>query len=278
MDKETAEAPKFFNSCGLSMQYAKWGSGSEPLLAFHGFGRSYSDFIPFTQPLLIKYTVYGFNVFFHGQSHIGERPVDKAPIHPEELAQYITDFLDHHQIKKCSLMGYSLGGRMALKLAELLPEKINALYLLAPDGLVKNRWYAMLSQSKFGRRIFRFFIRNNPAFLNLLGGLNRTQLVSNRLKGFILSQIKTTEMQWKVYKVWSFLRKIEPDFKVLGSALSEHEIVVELFFGKYDRIIPEKNAKKLLKHYPAAKIHNLESGHALLTEENAGKIAKGGWI
>lgn len=265
---------KLFTHGELNLRYAIWGEGRIPLLAFHGFGRSHSDFIRFTRPFGHIFTVYAFDIFFHGKSHIGKRSADGNPLSKNELKELIEAFLIEINREKICLMGYSLGGRICMTIAEVLPHRIEAMYLFAPDGLILNRWYALLSHYALGRSLFRYFKKHNAFFYRILNGLHSAKIISTRVKQFVTSQIATRELQEKVYQVWTFLRKIEPDFKKLGPSLRENETSVDLFFGLYDKIIPEKNAKRFKKVFPDLRIYTLRSGHILLTGANGELIAR----
>lgn len=278
MPKAISHSPEFFNNRELTMHYSKWGHGEHVLIAFHGFGRSYTDFIPFTTELESVFTIYGFDLFFHGDSNIGDRKPDKEPLEPSELGDYFDAFLKSIEASEVWLMGYSLGGRIVLKLAELLPEKVRGLYLFAPDGLVINFWYAASSFTSPGRAAFRFLIHHNGFFYKMLNAFHSAGVVSDSRKTFVLSQIRTEEEQWKVYKVWTFLRNIEPDFKKLGKVLESHDITVDLFLGKYDTIIPPKTVKTFQKNFPGLKCHIIESGHAILKPRNMHDLLERGML
>lgn len=264
MPKSISHSSEFFNNLGLIMQYSSWGHGKHVLIVFHGFGRSYTDFIPFTAELESIFTIYGVDLFFHGESNIGDRKPDETPLDPSELSQYFEAFLKYINTDQVWLLGYSLGGRIALKLAELLPQNVAGLYLFAPDGLSTNFWYAASSLTSPGRSAFRFMINHNEFFYKMLNFLHSIGIVSGSRKSFVLSQIKTEKEQWKVYNVWTFLRKIKPDFEKLGEILDKNAISVDLFLGKYDTIIPPKTVKTFQKNFPGLKCHIIESGHAIL--------------
>lgn len=261
------EKVKFFHNGGLCVEYGVWGQGPEVLFAFHGFGRTYSDFIGFTEPLTKKYTIYGINIFFHGESNIGDRNVDKNPIQPQEFAFFFEAFIQSLEKEKVALMGYSLGGRIAMKIAELIPQRINSLILFAPDGLVVNRWYAMFSHYKLGRTFFRFFIRHNTGFYKLLDILNNVGIISDRLKEFVINETSSQEKQWKVYKVWSFLRNTDPDLEKLTYELKNKQICTKIFIGSYDNIIPFKNTLKIKELNSEIEVYSVKSGHALLSKK-----------
>lgn len=258
------------------MQYATWGRGKTALLAFHGFSRSHRDYKSFTKNLHDDFTIYAFDLFFHETTSIGDRIPDKEPLLPEELKLFFKEFLNFIDSDKVWLMGYSLGGRIALKLAEIMPEKIGGLYLFAPDGLIVNRWYALLSFTAPGRALFRFFIKHNSFFLKMLNFAFRIGIIGEKRKIFVLAHIKSPDMQWQIYNVWTFLRKIEPKMAKVGSALSANGITADLFIGKYDRIIPGKNVKRLKKTFPDLKLHILECGHIMLTPQVANEIEVNG--
>lgn len=258
------------------MQYATWGTGKIPLLAFHGFSRSHRDYAPFTKNLHTEFTIYAFDLYFHEAASIGNRAPDKEPLKPGELKSFFEEFLKYIEADKAWLIGYSLGGRIALKLAEIMPAKIGGLYLFAPDGLIVNKWYAILSFTAPGRALFRFFIEHNAFFLKMLDFGYRIGLISEKRKIFVLAHIKSSEMQRQVYNVWTFLRNIEPKMDILKTALARNPLTIDLFLGKHDSVIPIKNANRLKEIFPDLKVHILESGHVMLTSQISAIIKEKG--
>ena len=264
-----------FHKGDLRMHYLRAGKGPHVLLALHGFGRSGADFVRFTRPLHDTFTVYAADIFFHGKSTVGRAAPDRNPLRPEEFASFFSAFFDRIGAGKVWLMGYSLGGRLAMVLAQNMPGRIGGLYLFAPDGLKVNRWYGLLSHYAAGRAIFRFFRRRPSWFFRTLRFLLKAGVVSPRTADFVESQIQTAADQERVYMTWCFLRKLEPDHKLLGHRLSIRTpsssadgISLDLYFGLYDNIIREGQARKLLRHVPSGKVHVLRSGHFLLTAAN----------
>jgi pimeloyl-ACP methyl ester carboxylesterase len=274
MAEKSGIASSFFHKSDLRMHYLRSGRGPHVLLALHGFGRSSADFVRFTRPLHKGFTVYAADIFFHGKSTVERTAPDRNPITPEEFTSFFTAFFDHISAGKVWLMGYSLGGRLAMVLAQNMPGRIGGLYLFAPDGLNVNRWYGLLSHYAAGRALFRFFRRRPSWFFRALRFLLRAGVVSPRTADFVESQIRTSVDQERVYMTWCFLRKLEPDHKLLGERLTANRISLDLYFGLYDNIIREGQAKKLLRHFDQAQVQTLRSGHFLLTAANMLLILK----
>lgn len=260
------------------LTFARLGSGPHTMLAFHGFGRSHRDFVGFTEPWQREYTIYAFDLPYHEGSEVEGRVADAQPWTPGELGGLFAAFLDSIGAERTWLLGYSLGGRVALKLAEVLPQRMAGLYLFAPDGLKANRWYAFLSQYDAGRATFRFLRRHDKVFFRLLGLGRRLGLVDRKMHHFIASQVATPEMQQQVYEVWTFYRHIEPDLETLARVAREFNIALDLFFGRYDKVIPASNAEKLRRLMPGLNLHVLESGHAMLTRDMGRRLADRGLL
>ncbi|HEY5824200.1 MAG TPA: hypothetical protein VIT44_07545, partial [Cyclobacteriaceae bacterium] len=51
-----------------TLHYIKSGSGPKSLLLFHGFGQDHRSFDDLTIVLAGEYTLYSFDLFFHGES------------------------------------------------------------------------------------------------------------------------------------------------------------------------------------------------------------------
>src|SRR5260370_26191796 len=112
----------FFDSRGVKIHYTIHGKG-EPVLLIHGFTVTYA--IQWVYPgiasaLTKNYQVIGFDCRGHGQSG---KPHD-AKMYGTEMVEDAVRLLDHLKIKKAHLVGYSMGGFIALKLAATHPDRV----------------------------------------------------------------------------------------------------------------------------------------------------------
>jgi len=101
------------------------GSGA-PLVLLHGFTGSAESWIPLRESLDDSYQVIAIDLPGHGQS---SSPADPSRYAAERLADDIVRVADDLELERFALMGYSMGGRMALRLALAHRERVNALIL-----------------------------------------------------------------------------------------------------------------------------------------------------
>ena len=100
-----------------------------PLLMIHGLGENLLTW----QKILNRLPQESYRFLLvdlpgHGQS-TAERMGKYSHRH---LAQQLIEFLDTLSIKKVIIIGHSLGGNLALRMALLHPERVQALFLISP--------------------------------------------------------------------------------------------------------------------------------------------------
>jgi 2-succinyl-6-hydroxy-2,4-cyclohexadiene-1-carboxylate synthase len=104
--------------------YEIWGSG-EPVLLLHGFtGRGANWQI--VAPYLTGYQLITPDLLGHGQS---AAPADPGRYEMTHAAADLVALLDHLQLDQINLIGYSMGGRLALYLALAYPGRVKKLIL-----------------------------------------------------------------------------------------------------------------------------------------------------
>ncbi|MBX2972484.1 MAG: alpha/beta hydrolase [Flavobacteriales bacterium] len=260
-------SPILYFTHGVTLAYRTYGSGPLPLLAFHGFGRSGTDFAILEPALKDRCTIYAFDLHFHGRSP-GYPERAERPFTPEELANYFTAFVDHIQVPKVAVLGYSLGGRIALCLLEQTPERLNRVFLAAPDGLKTRPWYRALATSRMGRRLYKRFVERPATVHALINGVRAVRLMNEKMHRFLIGQTDSRAKRMLVRDVWLSYRLIEPDLARVAANAKEHGIPIHLLFGERDSVIKPDFGANLRKHAPELITHEeLPFGHVLITPE-----------
>ena len=114
-------------------------------------------------------------------------------------------------------MGFSLGGRIALTLFQLIPEKVDRIVLLAPDGLKVNFWYWLSTQTFLGNKLFAFTMKKPGWFFGFLKMLNKLGMVNASVFKFVNYYIGNPEIRQALYVRWTAMRKLKPYLKKVKS-------------------------------------------------------------
>jgi pimeloyl-ACP methyl ester carboxylesterase len=113
---------RYFDSNGVKIHYQVEGKG-EPVLLIHGFAVNIPSQwgIPGIVRALAKdYQVIAFDNRGHGKS---DKPHDPKQ-YGQEMVEDAVRLLDHLKIRKAHVVGYSMGGAIALKLAVTHPDRV----------------------------------------------------------------------------------------------------------------------------------------------------------
>jgi pimeloyl-ACP methyl ester carboxylesterase len=115
-----------FDSDGVRIAYLDEGAG-DPILLIHGFASSIRD--NWIDPTWVGFlTGHGFRVIAidnrgHGES---EKLYDIAAYSPQLMAEDARRLLDHLQIQRADVMGYSMGARITAFLALAHPDRVRS--------------------------------------------------------------------------------------------------------------------------------------------------------
>lgn len=256
---------KLFTYENTTLHYAVAGTGPEALLLFHGFGQDHTAFEAFDKILSPHYTLYAFDLYFHGQSTwgVGESPLLKS--YWEKIMQAFCETLP---VKTFTVAGFSLGGKFALATLEAFPERTKGIVLMAPDGIKTSFWYSLATYPLFFRWLFKSMILHPGTFMVLSRVLYTLGVMDKGLIRFAERQMNTREKREQVYYSWVVFRNLRFDLKSIATLVNAHHIPLTLFVGKYDKVIRPENMNRLLKHLIQYRFEVLDSGHNTIIRES----------
>lgn len=192
------------------------------------------------------------------------------------LGDMITELLTHRNIQQqdIHLLGFSLGGRLALCVVQQLQSQVSKIVLLAPDGLTVNFWYWLATQTRIGRKAFKLTMHKPGWFMGMLNVANKARILNQSIYKFVKYYIHDDYVRKELYERWTGLRECSPDTGKIKKIIQQHHITVRLLYGKHDRIIGNKKGQKFLHGISAGSVEVLNCGHQVLHEKNAEAIAK----
>jgi pimeloyl-ACP methyl ester carboxylesterase len=252
----TSQLFKFQN---ISLYYTISGTGSKPIFLFHGFGLSGKIFFELEEVFSSQYTLYNFDLPFHGQSHWqGEAPITEI-----FWKNFLEEFCRQKNIEKFSLLGYSIGCRLLWASVNSCPAKIEEVIAIAPDGIKSSFWYRLATSSAVSRFLFKTTLFKNyiPAILTIGKFLHLAPKITVR---FAESQLMTAEQRDRVYYTWINFRELKVHEIKTSAMINLYRIKVSIYLGEQDKIITAKTIEPLVQKLENKNVITLQAGHSNL--------------
>jgi 2-succinyl-6-hydroxy-2,4-cyclohexadiene-1-carboxylate synthase len=218
------------NFNNYQFHYSLSGNNNQPTILFlHGFTGNSQDFSSVIPLLSKSYCCLAVDLPGHGQTKVNG---DETCYNMSNTAKALIQLLDDLQIDKCLLLGYSMGGRLALYMTLHFPERFEKVVLeSASPGLKteKERSHRLQADSQIAQKLensnIKDFLLNwydRPLFKSLKNSPNFDKLIETRLANNPLELAKS-------------LRNMgtgnQPS---LWEKLAQNQIPLLLLAGEYD--------------------------------------------
>jgi pimeloyl-ACP methyl ester carboxylesterase len=259
----------YLSVSGHKIYYTRLGDG--PLIAccLHGYGETGASFGQLAELLKKAYTLFLIDLPHHGLStHCS------GTFSAQDLSIFLLQLAAQEGFgqEKIALIGYSLGGRLAMDFAEKFPSAVKRLILLAPDGLRKHFWYTLSTSTRLGNRLFAATMKNPAWLFAMMRWAEAGRLLKKSVINFNLQYLDQPEERAKLYQRLTCFRLASPNINRLNRRIKDQPIPSLLVLGVFDKIIPPSQAENLTA--PPVKLMLLEAGHRLLQPPFTTTIAK----
>ena len=232
---------------GVSLHVRDTGPKDGPaVVMIHGFGASLHTWDAWAEAMPDSYRVIRFDLPGSGLS-----PPDPANDYTDErVSGLMLRLMDRLGIDRATLIGNSIGGRIAWWSAAKYPERVGKLVLISPDGFASPGFEyntapavpAMLALMRYA--LPKFMVRSNlaqsygdPAAL--------TETMVGRYYDLLLAPGSRQALLDRLGQ--TVLTDPRPILKNIG-------IPVLLVWGEKDALIPFSNAQDYLDHMPDARL------------------------
>lgn len=248
------------------IHYLYFGNGSTAIVCLHGYGEHAESFGFLNERLPNAYCLIAIDLPFHGTTLWNEeRAFTNNDLELILKAIFKASGLKDHAF---IIMGYSMGGRIALSLFEHMPHSISRLILLAPDGLKVNFWYWLATQTQTGNLLFRFTMNNPGLLLKLAQISGRFKLINKSAFKFINSYMDDENARKQLYHRWTCLRTFKPNLKNTRALIQQKQLPVRMLYGKHDRIILSKRGGSFRKDLESScEVYVIDAGHQVLQKK-----------
>jgi pimeloyl-ACP methyl ester carboxylesterase len=127
----TRPADQFTQALGYKTRYWSMGAQGSPVILIHGISCSVLEWEHVIEELSMRHRVFALDMVGHG---LTDKPLDLA-YSVQDFGKHVLAFMDKMNLASASLIGNSLGGRVALECAAMAPERVKALVLSAPAAV-----------------------------------------------------------------------------------------------------------------------------------------------
>ena len=236
------------------VNYTELGHGT-PILLLHANPGDQRDFAAVMEPLSRHGRVFALDWPGYGQS---PALPDAETLTVEDIYQVLDEFVVTLGLKDLLLIGNSLGGNAAVRLAACHPQRVRGLVLVAPGGFtphnVFSQAFCRLQGSRLSLSPFRF------ASLYLKHKTEITQAMLERARG---EQAQASALVLN-RALWRSFGKPENDLSTLADQVQAPCLLV---FGQYDPVIKAyKDGDRALQCLPHARREVLSCGNAAFAE------------
>lgn len=128
-EDETGPSDQHVEVDGIRVRYQQTGSGS-PVLLIHGFGGDLNNWLFNIDELASRHTVIALDLPAHGASDV------RLPASHDlaGMAAFVHRFLQETGYTRVDIMAHSMGGAIAVQLAQDVPDAVGKLVLVSPCG------------------------------------------------------------------------------------------------------------------------------------------------
>jgi len=242
----------------MKLAYRQTGQGPA-VLFIHGFCENKDLWLAFEQDLSATYQTIALDLPGFGESR------DNRHYHSiDDMAHQVRDLLEALHVRRCVVIGHSLGGYVALALADLYPTLIDGLCLFHSTA------YADSEEKKHSRNKTALFIEKNglePFLENFVPSVfytpRKQELASTMEAYFEMTRQTPVATAIAVTKAM----RDRPD---RSHVLTEARYPVMFIAGKEDTAVPPESSREQFFLPSLATIHLLaRTAHMGMTERPA---------
>lgn len=262
-----AEADDLVEVAGTELHLRASGPVAGPaIVLLHGFGASLHTWEDWATPLAEHYRVLRFDLPGTGLS-----PPDRTGNYSDErLIEIIDALLDQQSAERATIVGNSVGGRIAWRYAAARPDRVERLVLISPDGFESlGLVYGEAPAVPAVMQAMRYFLPKFMVRSNLEQSYGDSALLSTPVIDRYYELLRAPGVRAALLDRMAQTVLVDP-----AQVLPGINCPVLLLWGAKDRLIPISNAADYLALLPNAELVQFsELGHLPMEEAPAESLA-----
>jgi len=258
----------------MELFFRKLGQNKPALIILHGLYGASDNWMTIAKRWSEDYEVYLLDLRNHGRS-------GHCKTHTYlSMRDDVLELMDTQKIKKAILVGHSMGGKVAMRLAMDSPERVNALVVV--DIAPKN--YTLENDENVARhrKILQGMLALDLSKLNRREEINEilcSSIPEERTRQFIMKNLKRNKDQsfsWKLN-----LQVISDEILNITKGFSEEEITknisgfpVLFIRGEKSKYIEDIDMKRIFEIFPTADISTIKNAGHWIHAEQAEQLSR----
>ena len=244
-----------------TVAYDSHGSG-DPIVLLPSGGHEHHDYDEIRELLPSGFRSIGVDWPGHGRS-----PAGTAPTTELRLAQIVEELLDSLTPAGAVLVGNSVGGNVAARLAIRRPDLVKGLMIIDGGGFEGSRlsgrlFCALMSRPWFARGIYPLFSQ----------AYTRPRAASDhRARAGAIAITRTTSGVAAVTEIWRSFNFPEHDLRGQAGDITAPTVLI---WGRNDPVLPLRAAETARDLIPGSRLVVIESGHLPHTTNPAAVAAE----
>lgn len=239
-----------------SVAVHKSGQGKRLLIALHGFGQDGHVFDGVLPPLDHGCTLYAIDLPFHGDTHW-----KRSEFRPAHLQALINQILKQENCLRFEAVGHSLGGRLWISMLPCFAGRMNALYLIAPDGFYMP--WSGFTEGTPGvlRRLAAQLVRKPERLFRLAEWLYERGWLDNFALRYLKHNLEGEATRRRLMATWYSLRHFPLDRRRAVEMLQQSNVPTLLLLGQQDRIVPPTRVQPYVEELPNVLVKEEKGTH-----------------
>lgn len=254
------------------LHYTSQGSGNKVVLAFHGFGQSNLAFRGLGQEFGDQVTLYSLDLFGHGRSDF----LNDEILFSEKLERFLRAILDRHKINRFDIMAFSIGARYAMLTMTRLFDRIDDVFLIAPDGIKDNWIFNLVTTSRFFKNQFARFVLKPQFFTIMVLLLAKLRIIKMSYALLLTRLTKTRFKRLLIYRTWVSLSQVNATKCNLIKVVPRIDGKLTIVYSSRDRFIPERIISSFISKNSCESL-SLECRHHELIQQTTDYLKEGNW-
>jgi pimeloyl-ACP methyl ester carboxylesterase len=258
--------PFYFSFPEARLALQEKGQGNHVLLCLHGYRQAKEMFHAFFEKVPEGWKIVLMDLPLSGET---EWLDPRRGITQGFLKRFWQKLRERYPEGRFHLLGFSMGGWVAMALQLTVEPIAESIFLLAPDGIRSNFWYRV-AQTPVGRGMIEWALKNHRFIMQMnerLYSLNRkNQILEPYEYRFIKRNFSQESLRKLLHQQLTLYAPLRFSRRKLVQKARNQDAEWHLIWGKGDQILPSEIAFRLKIKAPSVKVHLIEAGHLLLSD------------